>query len=200
MRIIYQRNEDPFDFFDDLEDFAFAAVNGSVMEYRQGIIPFTCMRILSNNKEINFELPSNNLSADKEAITEIATYIKAMNIVPTAFTVTYIVTDTVGNKVLNIVAAEKGNKEVRVLKRTLNIQEPTRLNYESSANLNSALNPILTMLGINAKPIIREEKSSYNKSISYAENMRKGLCRYCGGTFKGIFKKTCSKCNKPKDY
>ena len=27
-----------------------------------------------------------------------------------------------------------------------------------------------------------------------------GLCQYCGGTFKGVFTKTCSKCGRPKDY
>ena len=27
-----------------------------------------------------------------------------------------------------------------------------------------------------------------------------GLCRYCGGTFRGMFKKNCSKCGRPKDY
>lgn len=26
------------------------------------------------------------------------------------------------------------------------------------------------------------------------------LCPYCGGTFKGVFTKICSKCGKPKDY
>ena len=202
MRIIYQRNGYPFEGFDDLEDYAIAALNGSVFEYCQGIIPFTCMRVLSNNEEISFELPSNNLYMDKEAITEIATYIKAMNIVPIAFTITYIVTDAESNKVLYIIAAEKGNKDARILKRTLKVQEPFYLSYESFENLNSSLNPILTMLGIDVKPIVQEETcyNKANKSISYADNIKKGLCGYCGGTFKGFFKKMCSKCNKPKDY
>lgn len=26
------------------------------------------------------------------------------------------------------------------------------------------------------------------------------LCQYCGGSFKGVFTKVCSKCGKPKDY
>ncbi len=26
------------------------------------------------------------------------------------------------------------------------------------------------------------------------------LCQYCGGTFKGLFSKICTKCGKPKDY
>ncbi len=27
-----------------------------------------------------------------------------------------------------------------------------------------------------------------------------GKCSYCGGNFKGLFKKVCSSCGKPKDY
>ncbi len=27
-----------------------------------------------------------------------------------------------------------------------------------------------------------------------------GVCRYCGGTFRGMFKKICSKCGRTKDY
>jgi len=27
-----------------------------------------------------------------------------------------------------------------------------------------------------------------------------GLCRFCGGKFKGLFKKVCSQCGKPKNY
>ena len=26
------------------------------------------------------------------------------------------------------------------------------------------------------------------------------VCQYCGSEFKGVFKKVCSKCGKPKDY
>lgn len=29
---------------------------------------------------------------------------------------------------------------------------------------------------------------------------QEGLCQYCGGYFKGIFKKVCASCGKPKDY
>lgn len=31
-------------------------------------------------------------------------------------------------------------------------------------------------------------------------NMENGLCRYCGGEFKGLFDKVCSVCKTPKDY
>lgn len=32
------------------------------------------------------------------------------------------------------------------------------------------------------------------------ERMKKGLCQYCGGEFKGLFTKKCSVCGKKKDY
>ena len=32
------------------------------------------------------------------------------------------------------------------------------------------------------------------------ERRKNGLCPYCGGAFKGFFKKVCSKCGKNKDY
>ena len=32
------------------------------------------------------------------------------------------------------------------------------------------------------------------------QNKAAGLCRYCGGSFRGMFKKNCSKCGRPKDY
>lgn len=28
----------------------------------------------------------------------------------------------------------------------------------------------------------------------------KGVCQYCGGAFKGLFNKTCTRCGHPKDY
>jgi hypothetical protein len=30
--------------------------------------------------------------------------------------------------------------------------------------------------------------------------MKKGLCRHCGGHFKGVFRKTCEVCGLVKDY
>lgn len=40
------------------------------------------------------------------------------------------------------------------------------------------------------------------KDTLFEKNKRKqqNLCQHCGGTFKGIFNKVCSKCGKPKDY
>ena len=33
------------------------------------------------------------------------------------------------------------------------------------------------------------------------ENLRnRNVCQYCGGQFKGVFTKVCSKCGKSKDY
>lgn len=36
--------------------------------------------------------------------------------------------------------------------------------------------------------------------IIRAKYRASGLCQYCGGTFRGLFKKVCSRCGKPKDY
>lgn len=37
-------------------------------------------------------------------------------------------------------------------------------------------------------------------SVQRDERESKGACRYCGGSFKGIFKKNCSVCGRHKDY
>ncbi len=42
-----------------------------------------------------------------------------------------------------------------------------------------------------------EEYLEFNSPLTYSDM---GLCSYCGGEFKGLRKKTCSKCGKPKDY
>lgn len=68
-------------------------------------------------------------------------------------------------------------------KRALNSQKSTQTNY-SSNNITRPQTP-----------------TQYNNSQSIA-NQRKqqGLCQYCGGSFKGLFIKKCSKCGKSKDY
>ena len=43
-----------------------------------------------------------------------------------------------------------------------------------------------------------DQQKLQNKTMWQRRNM--GVCIYCGGTFKGLFKKVCSKCGKPKDY
>ena len=38
------------------------------------------------------------------------------------------------------------------------------------------------------------------KVLKDREQISNNSCRFCGGEFKGVFKKVCSKCGKPKDY
>lgn len=39
------------------------------------------------------------------------------------------------------------------------------------------------------------------KLIDYISNRQpSNICQFCGGAFKGILKKVCSVCGKPKDY
>ena len=42
----------------------------------------------------------------------------------------------------------------------------------------------------------KEEEIERRKPIYRSQ----GLCQHCGGSFKGLFKKTCTKCGKTKDY
>lgn len=60
----------------------------------------------------------------------------------------------------------------------------------------------VTLLNQNTQLIGSEifEGTVYGKNQQYAYNMHRGLCRYCGGSFQGIFNKVCSKCGKRKDY
>lgn len=46
----------------------------------------------------------------------------------------------------------------------------------------------------------KRAKKKANKEKLIAERKASGLCQHCGGIFKGIFKKTCKECGKPKDY
>ncbi len=45
-----------------------------------------------------------------------------------------------------------------------------------------------------------EELEERKKMEEIAFRKRCGICPYCGGTFKGIFVKICSKCERKKDY
>ena len=56
----------------------------------------------------------------------------------------------------------------------------------SNVNIHIPLNPF----AFNGTP--------YKKDI-YSRR-EKNFCQYCGGVFRGIFNKVCSKCGKPKDY
>ncbi len=44
------------------------------------------------------------------------------------------------------------------------------------------------------------EYQSVRFNIMSKRYMREGLCRYCGGDFKGVLRKVCSECGRPKDY
>ena len=46
--------------------------------------------------------------------------------------------------------------------------------------------------------LLRLEKQKQEKQKIALRN--NNLCQYCGGSFKGLFFKVCSKCGKPKDY
>ena len=48
----------------------------------------------------------------------------------------------------------------------------------------------------------RQEEARKREEKRKLEEQRRsqGLCPYCGGTFKGLFKKVCTQCGKPKDY
>lgn len=49
---------------------------------------------------------------------------------------------------------------------------------------------------------IRSKKQQGNSHLSKQQAIYRsqGLCQYCGGSFKGLFSKKCTKCGKPKDY
>lgn len=53
-----------------------------------------------------------------------------------------------------------------------------------------------TTVGDSVDKIIENYKNRV-KTENYRNN---NLCQHCGGKFKGLFKKVCSKCGKPKDY
>lgn len=62
------------------------------------------------------------------------------------------------------------------------------------------------LFGTNPIPAVPEKKPAPekpvqdNKKMLQEERRSKGLCPYCGGTFKGLFTKKCSSCGTEKDY
>lgn len=50
----------------------------------------------------------------------------------------------------------------------------------------------------NIKTIEEERKRAKTDTIN--KYCAQGLCKYCGGTFKGLFTKKCASCGKEKDY
>lgn len=47
---------------------------------------------------------------------------------------------------------------------------------------------------------IREEKAQREADEQRAKWRMRGLCQHCGGPFKGLIKKACVNCGRPKDY
>ena len=45
-----------------------------------------------------------------------------------------------------------------------------------------------------------EENQRRSQIYQMSDRRNKGLCQHCGGTFKGLLKKVCTQCGKPKDY
>lgn len=52
---------------------------------------------------------------------------------------------------------------------------------------------------INQTPTPEEQILTEKENLRF-ERKKHNLCQHCGGTFKGVFKKCCSVCSKPKDY
>lgn len=47
---------------------------------------------------------------------------------------------------------------------------------------------------------IRDMVTINGRDIETRKLRQKNLCQHCGSEFKGLIKKICSKCGKPKDY
>ena len=48
--------------------------------------------------------------------------------------------------------------------------------------------------------LLRFNGSAYVSDMEKIRRRGRGVCVYCGGSFKGVFSKTCSQCGRPKDY
>jgi hypothetical protein len=44
------------------------------------------------------------------------------------------------------------------------------------------------------------EAEERKKAELLADRRRNGVCTFCGGSFKGVFSKVCSRCARPKNY
>jgi len=47
---------------------------------------------------------------------------------------------------------------------------------------------------------LAEEREEKRIAAEKADRRSRGVCQYCGGSFKGLFVKTCTNCGKKKDY
>jgi hypothetical protein len=82
--------------------------------------------------------------------------------------------------------AEQFKKHYKNLKPMGSQDECFDYNYETAA-----VGKVFDITPKKALQIICDREKQFCQS---------GVCRYCGGQFKGIFKKKCSKCGKEKDY
>lgn len=80
--------------------------------------------------------------------------------------------------------------------------EPDVLNYPISVKM--LISSSLIILG--NEDFKNRLNAEYEKRAMYSIEKQKnnfrnsGVCQYCGGEFKGLIKKICSKCRRPKDY
>lgn len=54
--------------------------------------------------------------------------------------------------------------------------------------------------GIEGVKLFDNIKTLKTEKEEQANRRQKGLCQHCGGTFKGLFSKTCTSCGKKKNY
>ncbi len=47
---------------------------------------------------------------------------------------------------------------------------------------------------------LEEKIASVKTELRRSQYRQDGVCQYCGGKFKGIFRRTCTRCGKRKDY
>ncbi len=86
----------------------------------------------------------------------------------------------------------------------------SEFDYEYAIQSNGALRPIFSTTpkedSLADLRAFESESDVLNRCKQLAELKKQllwengGLCRHCGGKFKGLFKKKCSQCGKKKDY
>ena len=103
---------------------------------------------------------------------------------------------TIGNDLLRVVKEAKKWKDIVAIStkqdRIVGLKsDGTLITYPNEYTIGKLCNDIN-----NFDEEFRLAKIERNRS----ENRSKGLCQHCGGSLKGLFSKTCTKCGKPKDY
>jgi len=96
-------------------------------------------------------------------------------------------------------------------KDTLGLLYNLAMTHEKLANYPKALELYNKAYDLQAKRLGRDHPDAL-RTLKAADAVRQklralwkfreeqGLCRFCGGKFKGLFKKVCSQCGKPKNY